>query len=63
MSRVWAVIAGGGTAGHVLPGISIADEMTRRGVPAEDVRFLAGARGAEAAPGAAAGPGVPPAPG
>ncbi len=48
MSRVWAVIAGGGTAGHVLPGISIADEMTRRGVPAEDVRFVGGARGVEA---------------
>ena len=43
----WAVIAGGGTAGHVLPGLCIADEMVRRGVPADSVHFVGSARGVE----------------
>ncbi len=47
MSRVWAVLAGGGTAGHVLPGVSIAEEITRRGVPPAAVHFVGGSRGAE----------------
>ncbi len=47
MSRVWVVIAGGGTAGHVLPGVSIADEMTRRGVWGADVHFVGSVGGAE----------------
>ena len=31
----WAVIAGGGTAGHVLPGISIAQQIVAGGAPRE----------------------------
>ncbi len=43
----WAVIAAGGTAGHVLPGISIAEEMVRRGTPASAVHFVGSTRGIE----------------
>ena len=43
----WALIAGGGTAGHVLPGISIGREIIRRGAPSEAVHFVGSARGVE----------------
>ena len=43
----WAVIAGGGTAGHVLPGISIGEELVARGVPRDAVHFVGSARGVE----------------
>ena len=43
----WALIAGGGTAGHVLPGISIGSEIVRRGVPRQAVHFVGSARGVE----------------
>lgn len=43
----WAIIAGGGTAGHMLAGLSIAREMTRRGAPADAVHCVASSRGAE----------------
>ncbi len=46
-SSTWAVIAGGGTAGHVLPGLCIAAEIVGRGTPAESVHFVGSARGAE----------------
>lgn len=45
--RVWAVIAGGGTAGHVLPGISIAQHVVDRGAPSEAVHFVGSSRGVE----------------
>ncbi len=44
---VWAVIAGGGTAGHVLPGISIAQHIVDRGAPREAVHFVGSSRGVE----------------
>ena len=47
MNRTWALIAGGGTAGHVLPGISIAREITARGAPQHVVHFVGSARGVE----------------
>ena len=47
MSRTWALIAGGGTAGHVLPGISIGREIIRRGAPRQAVHFVGSARGVE----------------
>ena len=45
--RTWAVIAGGGTAGHVLPGISIAREIVGRGASSKAVHFVGSARGVE----------------
>ena len=43
----WVVIAGGGTAGHVLPGLSIAGELVRRGIPAGEVHWVGSTRGVE----------------
>lgn len=42
------VIGGGGTAGHVLPGISIAQALVERGVPAANIHFVGAVRGIEA---------------
>ena len=47
MSRTWALIAGGGTAGHVLPGISIGREIIGRGAPRQAVHFVGSGRGVE----------------
>ena len=45
---VYAVIAGGGTGGHVYPALAVADELVRRGHPQASVRFIGSARGLEA---------------
>ena len=42
------VVAGGGTAGHLLPGIAVADELVSRGWPPEGVLFMGSSRGIEA---------------
>ena len=42
-----ALIAGGGTGGHVYPGIAVAEELRRRD-PAHEVLFVGGRRGLEA---------------
>ncbi len=47
MTRVHAIIAGGGTAGHVLPGLAIAAELIERGVDPEAIRYVGSARGIE----------------
>jgi UDP-N-acetylglucosamine--N-acetylmuramyl-(pentapeptide) pyrophosphoryl-undecaprenol N-acetylglucosamine transferase len=39
------VIAGGGTSGHVLPGIAIAEMLEDRGVLAENIHFVGANRG------------------
>lgn len=44
----WALIAGGGTAGHVLPGLAVARALVDRGHPASTIRFVGSARGLEA---------------
>lgn len=44
----WALIVGGGTAGHVLPGIAVAGELERRGHPASSIHFVGAERGIEA---------------
>lgn len=44
----WAVIAGGGTAGHVLPGLAVARVLVDRGHDPATVHFVGAARGPEA---------------
>jgi undecaprenyldiphospho-muramoylpentapeptide beta-N-acetylglucosaminyltransferase len=45
--RAWVAIAGGGTAGHVSPGLAIAEEIVARGAAREDVRWIGSSRGLE----------------
>ena len=45
--RVWIVLTGGGTAGHVLPGLSMCEELERRGTPASAVHWVGSATGIE----------------
>lgn len=44
----YAVITGGGTGGHVYPGLSLARELVARGHPASSVAFVGARRGLEA---------------
>lgn len=46
-ARPWAVIAGGGTGGHILPALAIAGELVARGRPAKDIHFVGSAFGME----------------
>ncbi|MEG3596282.1 MAG: UDP-N-acetylglucosamine--N-acetylmuramyl-(pentapeptide) pyrophosphoryl-undecaprenol N-acetylglucosamine transferase [Actinomycetota bacterium] len=41
------IIAGGGTAGHLLPGLAVADELVKRGWDKEAIGFVGSARGIE----------------
>ncbi len=41
------IVAGGGTAGHLLPGIAVADALVKRGWPREAVLFVGSSRGVE----------------
>jgi UDP-N-acetylglucosamine--N-acetylmuramyl-(pentapeptide) pyrophosphoryl-undecaprenol N-acetylglucosamine transferase len=43
----WIVIAGGGTAGHVLPALAIANALRSSGTPAQDIAFVGSKRGLE----------------
>ena len=43
----WIVIAGGGTAGHVLPALAIANELRATGTPASAIHFVGSKRGLE----------------
>lgn len=45
MSRCFAVIAGGGTAGHVAPALAIGRALVARGHPAETLHFVGSKRG------------------
>ena len=42
------LIAGGGTAGHLLPGLAVADALTEDGWPAEGIHFVGSKRGMDA---------------
>lgn len=44
----WALIVGGGTAGHVLPGLAVAAELRRRGHEPSSIHFVGAERGIEA---------------
>ena len=46
-SPTWALIAGGGTAGHTLPGIAVARALVAAGHPAESIHFVGSERGSE----------------
>ena len=43
----WALIAGGGTAGHTLPGIAVARALVAAGHPAGSIHFVGSERGSE----------------
>src|SRR5436305_3750170 len=42
------IIAGGGTAGHVMPGLAVAQALIDRGHPKDRVHFIGARRGMEA---------------
>ncbi len=46
--QVWAVIAGGGTSGHVHPALAIASELVQRGHSKDEIHFIGSSRGLEA---------------
>lgn len=41
------LIAGGGTAGHLIPGLAVADALVQGGLPASNIRFVGSRRGVE----------------
>lgn len=47
MSGTWAIIAGGGTAGHVVPGLAVAHALVARGHPSESIHWVGGRRWSE----------------
>ena len=47
MPETYAIIAGGGTAGHVVPGLAIAEELVHQGVARDAVHYVGSARGIE----------------
>ena len=47
-AHVRVMIVGGGTAGHVLPGVAIGRELVERGLAPEDIHFIGSDRGVEA---------------
>ncbi|MDQ2678561.1 MAG: undecaprenyldiphospho-muramoylpentapeptide beta-N-acetylglucosaminyltransferase [Actinomycetota bacterium] len=46
--QTWAVIAGGGTAGHLMPGLAVARALVARGHDTSSIHFVGASRGLEA---------------
>ncbi|CAN5852626.1 undecaprenyldiphospho-muramoylpentapeptide beta-N-acetylglucosaminyltransferase [soil metagenome] len=46
--RTWAIFAGGGTAGHLLPGLAVAHALVARGHDTDMIHFVGSDRGVEA---------------
>ena len=46
--RTWALIAGGGTAGHLLPGVAVARALVAAGHDPASIHFVGAERGPEA---------------
>ncbi len=46
--QTWAVIAGGGTAGHLMPGLAVARSLVERGHDPSTIHFVGASRGIEA---------------
>ncbi len=46
-TNTYALIVGGGTAGHVLPGVAIGQELVRRGHDPSTIHFVGSERGVE----------------
>ena len=44
----WALVAGGGTAGHLLPGLAVAEALVARGHERSSIHFVGSDRGVEA---------------
>ena len=55
MSSTWAIIAGGGTAGHVVPGLAVAKTLVARGHAPETIHWVGSERGIDEPMVAAAG--------
>jgi len=47
LPRPWALICGGGTAGHVLPALAVGRALVARGHPADTIQFLGARHGIE----------------
>ena len=45
--KPWLVVAGGGTAGHVLPALAVAENLSLQGLKPSDVLFVGSRRGIE----------------
>lgn len=48
MAATRVLIAGGGTAGHLVPGLAVAAALVDAGVPADEIHFVGSDRGVEA---------------
>ena len=46
-SETWAVVAGGGTAGHVLPGLAVARALVDAGHPPDTIQWVGSETGIE----------------